>query len=288
MLKRNPRATVEHFLWNWRLAPSGLQVLLFNCTSGKINPDYAPVRIRRSVSVILSVLLLAVWGCGFIGLLRNWRYWWDNWFRARLMGWIGMLAVVSVTFSVITTQRPRPSYLFSLSVFLMAVTGMSLTILSHRWQWLNQSLKWAPLGVVGLVFLVPPYYSLNAAGPQQPLATAVRRLLPHEATIIRPGATVMLGDYAGELSGYVGRKVCKVVDYGPLLGEWKSGPLEEFLAAHKIEALYLNEWMIHILEQNRLNDARKFLKGEPVPGWELVDSGNAPAERWRLYKRVGQ
>src|SRR5437867_2039043 len=39
-LRKNPKAMLEHFLWNLSLFPNGLQVLLFNVSSGSVSPDY--------------------------------------------------------------------------------------------------------------------------------------------------------------------------------------------------------------------------------------------------------
>ncbi len=64
MLLHNPRATLEHFAWNFRLVPAGLQVLLFNSTSFQDNPDYAPVNIQPIVAVPLSLSALTAVAIG--------------------------------------------------------------------------------------------------------------------------------------------------------------------------------------------------------------------------------
>jgi len=131
MLVHNPRATLEHFAWNFRLAPAGLQVLLFNATSFHDDPDYAPVNIDPDMAVPLSLSALALVFVGLVVLVVRWRYWWDYWLRDRAWGWAAMLAVAVTVLFIIPTQRPRPSYLFSFSVLLMTIVGMSLFIILH-------------------------------------------------------------------------------------------------------------------------------------------------------------
>ena len=55
MVRANPRAVAEHVLWNFRLVPNGLQVLLFNAAWGERNPDYAPVQTRSRPALVLGL-----------------------------------------------------------------------------------------------------------------------------------------------------------------------------------------------------------------------------------------
>jgi len=76
--------------------------------------------------------------------LRRRREWWAQLGSAQSLGWLAILAVIAVTPLVITTQRPRPSYLFSLSIALMAVTGALLWLVVNRWGSGSGSAKWCP------------------------------------------------------------------------------------------------------------------------------------------------
>ena len=76
MLQRNPAAVLEHFLWNLSLAPNGLQVSLFNATSGTINPDYAPVQFESPTALILSIITSFILLVGLFLLYRERHYWW--------------------------------------------------------------------------------------------------------------------------------------------------------------------------------------------------------------------
>src|SRR5262249_44383567 len=145
-------------------------LLLFNATSGTTNPDYVLVVITRSsLALWLSVLVLAVWAAGLVFLVRERRSWWDFWLRERAFGWVAMLCVVAVAFVIIPAQRPRPSYLFSLSVYLMAGTGMFLFVLISRFRRLAWLSRGMPLVGLGLCMFVPGYYH---AQPNEPLRLA--------------------------------------------------------------------------------------------------------------------
>jgi hypothetical protein len=72
MVRANPKAVAEHFLWNLRLTPAGLQLLLFNSAHSTINPDYAPSQQLGSPrplvpTIGLGLILLA----GLYRLLRE-------------------------------------------------------------------------------------------------------------------------------------------------------------------------------------------------------------------------
>src|SRR5262249_12385571 len=93
MLRSNPRAVFDHFLWNIRLAPNGIQVLLFNATWGTINPDYIayiPLEYRSPTALALS----SITGCtilfGLILLYRERQRWWSIWLHERALGWLAM------------------------------------------------------------------------------------------------------------------------------------------------------------------------------------------------------
>jgi hypothetical protein len=284
MMVLNPRATWRHFRWNWSLVPNGFQVLLFNATSGTVNPDYAPVKLRAEYAWWLTMLLFLCWLFGIGRMASNWQWWWTEWIRPRLMGWVGMLAIVAVATLVITSQRPRPSYLFGLSVFLMAVTGLSVHALTHDWPWANNTGRaLLPLAMLGLVVFVPPYFR---PGTQRPLHDLVRRLEPYKDVIDKQDSRVLLGDYAFESTVYVGMGCSDALRYEFLVGEWRPGvSLEQFLAEQHVDAFYMSEGLIEYLRQNRPGVAQAFLDGPPPPNWKEIGRGDAPGDRWRLFQR---
>src|SRR5262249_51691903 len=129
---QNPGAMWEHFLWNLSLIPNGLQILLFNATSGTVNPYYAPVPTGWKYALVCSVLLAALYLVGFYKLCRAWDYWWTHWLQPRVWGWVVMACPIVMVLIIMITQRPRPCYLFSLSLLMMATAGFCGLCLSSQ------------------------------------------------------------------------------------------------------------------------------------------------------------
>jgi hypothetical protein len=295
MIRRNPRAVGAHFWWNVRLVPTGLEVLLFNSTSGDLRyaPDYPPIVPYSIWTRPLLVLLACCWVAGLVRLTREWDYWWNAWFRPRAWGWVGMFAVAAVAVPVICTQRPRPSYLFAVSVLLMAATGTSVWVLTHRWSGFRRLAGWLPLAMLAILALASPYQLPSSSGRaasaevrdvRRPLRDLTRRLRPYEAGLPRPGSVALVGDGADDAAAYVWKNRQPAIGYGPLQSEWPAGePLGELLARRDVGLLYLNERMIHHLETSRPRDAWAFLNGPLPDGWQCVGSGDEPGDRWRLY-----
>jgi hypothetical protein len=128
-LRANPRALLEHAAWNARLVPSGLQLQLFGRVSGPENPDYVPVR-RSPVAGVLGVAVLVLLSSG-AALLRRDRAW-RGWLRARAPAWTLLGCLTATAAVVMLVQRPRPSYLFSLSVALLAAIGTAAAVVAGR------------------------------------------------------------------------------------------------------------------------------------------------------------
>src|SRR3954447_11535779 len=129
MLRTNPRATLAHVLWNVRLTPAGLQLLLFNATSSDYTPDYQdyPPEPARALPLSIAALLVVLMGAG-LALWRRWL-WWRAWFRPRAAGWLAMGCVLMTAALIIPTQRPRPSYLFAHGIVLMTVVATALLVI---------------------------------------------------------------------------------------------------------------------------------------------------------------
>src|SRR5205814_6176730 len=96
MLARNPGAVLQNVAWNYRLTPSGLQVLLFGANSGGPTPDYMDVPAFPVVVPVLSTALLALWAFGLIAIYRDRRYWKDVWLPNHATGLVAMVAVAIV------------------------------------------------------------------------------------------------------------------------------------------------------------------------------------------------
>jgi hypothetical protein len=286
MLRSNPRAVFEHFAWNWRLTPNGLQVLLFNATAGTNNPDYIAVKVGRRWVLIPCVLVLSLWVAGLVMLIRRWRFWWRAWLKRRAMIWAGMFAVAACAPIIITTMRPRPSFLLGLGIPLMAGTGMSVFILTRHLRLAPRISQWLPAMMIGLLWIVPTYVARTAAPPRQPVLSLIQRMSPY-ADLLQSRETVLVqGPYSWEIRAYVGKGLCWAHDYLVLTRDWPVGtPLERFLEEGGVNALYLDDSILDWLERGRPTDAVAFLQEEPPAGWRLLGHGNSPGDRWRMYHR---
>ena len=131
MARNNPRALWEHICWNTSLVPNGWQILLLNTSSGTVDPDYAPQALGFTWPKYVSLGLIAVVLAGIVVWAIE-RKKWREWFAERGVGWLAMLAVIAVGPAVVITQRPRPSYFFTLGVFSMALVGTAVWILIRR------------------------------------------------------------------------------------------------------------------------------------------------------------
>jgi hypothetical protein len=110
MIRKNPGAVLEHFRWNAGLTGNGLQVTLFNATSGSVTPDYGAVRVRSTKATVASAVALLIVLGGVVALLRRPQHWWRSWLRERRWGWVAIACLVPVWGAVILTQRPRPAW----------------------------------------------------------------------------------------------------------------------------------------------------------------------------------
>jgi hypothetical protein len=294
MLRRNPRAMLEHFWWNLGLTPNGVQVLLFNATSGYANPDYFPVHTGSRLALTASVLTAAVVLTGLAVLYRGRREWWRAWLRPRAAAWLFIIAtVVPHAAVVILTQRPRPSYLFDLSVCLMGIIGMCGWAICGAWargrspatlEWWRTRSALALTGLmVVLVAVAPRHYEDTSESPR-PLLRAYRRLAPFAELITRNDAVLLVGEYPVELAHYIAWNMPRTLDYGEAALD-AAPKVSAVLDEQKVNVFYVDESMV-----SRLGPAALFvdrLQATRDVGWELLALEDAPRARWRLWARRG-
>jgi hypothetical protein len=197
-LRSNPRAMADHFLWNLRLLPAGLQVALFNATADHVNPDYPPVLLRRFRVMVPTLLAVGLFTLGLAKLYQQKQDWWAEWLRQRVWGWTLLLCLAAVMLVVIPTQRPRPSYMFMLTLLLMAMLGMCLFITLRRLAVYQLLQRWTWVVMLGLLLFTPPYYS---AGTRD-LLDLYHALYPAKEFVGITGTAIVTPGYAQELCNY--------------------------------------------------------------------------------------
>jgi len=282
-IRKNPAAMVEHFLWNTSLTLNGVQVALFNATSGTVTPDFAPVKLRSSIALVLSIVVGSTLIAGLFLLYRERQYWWTHWLQDRALGWLAMLSVVAMSLVVIPIERPRPEYLYGLSIFLMAAIGMSVFVIAHQWRALNQLSGLMSVVMVVMLLVIPSYYAVSPNVRPRPLLQLYRRLAPFGDIIARGDTVFLKGSYNQELCNYIGRGLCKAFDYTILTERPTGVPLEIFLGKRGITLFYVDENLLSTLQVDPL--AQTFLTTPDSVGWKLIAFQDGGDSRWMLFQK---
>ena len=208
-LHANTGAIADHLGWNLELAPYGLELALFDRTSGPADrsPDYVPVTTGTGWVLFASLLVLALALYGLALLWRERRRWWKLWVRVRAWGWAVLGAGAAMGVWVALTTHPRPAYLYALTVALLAVLGLCAMAIADRWPSLARARPAIPLVALALLIGVPSHYDTEYAtpqlGPGRHLAEMVSRLQPYRAELDGAG-TVLLAEHAFDGCRYVG------------------------------------------------------------------------------------
>jgi hypothetical protein len=245
-LAANPGAMGAHFLWNVRLLPYGLQLMLFDRMSAggqNRNPDYVPVRATSTVAVAGSVMLVLFVLGGFTLLWRERLRWWESWLRVRTWGWIALGALAVTALLAALWQRPRPEYLYGLSVGILAVIGTCAMAYADRWRALRRARAAIPIAALALVVLIPAHYGSGYVTPQvgrpgRPQKEMVDHLYPIRGEL-RGEAVKLLATSAGAGCDYVGGDdPCKPVVWKPILRREPGESVADALARRRVNFIY--------------------------------------------------
>ena len=273
---RNPGAMFEHFAWNFSLLPNGVQILLFNAMSGTVNPDYLPVHIARFPVLAASFLLAGIWILGLVRSPLRWTYWWER-IQPRAWIWMALFSFAPMCAFIVATQRPRPSYLFSLSVLIMAITGLLVeSVLGPAV--LSRSKTFAPLIVAAVLIVTPRYYYNSEHQSPRTLLSYYRALKPFAARL-GPGQVILMPGYgyAGELCNRFSQPQtppCGGLDYHDYAS------LREILARKKVNLVYVDEPM---LQEKATAD---FAETAVSQGWNCIALRLVSGNRSMLFERA--
>jgi hypothetical protein len=251
----NPDAVAGHFGRNARLFPAGLEVGLFNAKFGSVgpasNPDY--IDINRGSWLVLAGLV-AVGLTILVGAALIWRdrrRWWDEWLRDRVWGWavLGTMGSVGIYAGLMT--RPRPSYIFPLTILLLALLGMSLVAIARRLGVPDRARAVIPPLAVAAMILIPNHYRAGYTNPQigpgQPLKTAVARLDPYRSELEGREHGLLAVYPATDACLYVGGSdPCTTVSWnypiGETLGPELAGREQHSFRSTQVDFIYANEY----------------------------------------------
>ena len=293
MLWANPAAAMEHLLWNLRLIPNGLQLLLFGAMYGGFNPDYIPV-VQASYPMLLLPILVAVPLAAAFAARRNFRKRSTEWIRNRILLVIAFLPMLPVALVVALVERPRPSYLFYVTIIVIVLFMESVSaLLKGRPTWARAIDLFALLMTLALIVLLPSYYIKHPSN--RPLKETIERLAPQRKALASAKGPILLGGYATDAALYLRLAVttrdprvsrAAVLDNN-VLQQWdRSVPLEQWLANEQIQFVYFDP---HVLPQlSKTPSAMPLLKDPASRGWRLLAYENQGDNSWIFLSKEHQ
>ena len=235
-VRRNPGAVLDYIRWNAALVPNGIQLALFNGTSRSQNPDYVTMPLSQTLPWILSIVCMLILLGGAWAFLGDRRFWKD-WIDDRRWPLLALASPAIGVVAVMIQQRPRPSYMFVLTLLLMIAIGFSaFTFLRavRSSDLLAAAVPFVALAV--LVFAPTPY-----TDGSRPLQERYDRLEPLSEELGVTGTSVP--SYREELCRYLSVSNCKIVDYWTVVRPLAeaSGSLEAVLTQMDISLFYADE-----------------------------------------------
>lgn len=287
MVGSNPSAVLDHFRWNIRLTPSGLQLLVFNQCSGSVTPDYtASIHEDSRAAVLLSLLTISVVAGGLFLLLRSHRLRPLILSDERVLVWGSMLAVVIVMPLVILTQRPRPEYLYPLALPIMALVGVSVDELVRRHRGNSGMARLMNLSVAIVLVTSSGGHYFSGTGKSRPILDRYRVLEPFRDLLAGQTGTVLVDTAASELASYLsGPDACasivQVLDYGSIAPLMSDGNASGALDALGVGVLYLTP----AFPGTPPGGTRALRDSLVTDGWSLVGLRESRQESWCLLLR---
>lgn len=289
-LRANPSAMFEHFLWNASLSLNGVQLSLFNASSGKVNPDYTASNLNAQWVVLPTLATGIVLITGLSLMYQQRHYWWNYWHKERVWGWTVLLSASFVaSFVVIPMQRPRPSYLFSFTLFIMAAIGMSAFVLYSQFigdRWRRK--KFSSGAMLAVVFLTLLFTSGYYKPGERPILEDYRRLMPFRETIAQSEAVFLSPTVGFDLCAYVtGSPKCsaKITSFfsSPFANADSLEGFQQYLDKQKFGFVYLDDYVLNRLEANP--NTKALLDAPDSAGWKLVGKQDE-GKRWMILRRV--
>lgn len=275
-IRRNPKAMAQHVWWNIQLAPSGLQVLLFNFRSGDVSPDYAPT-FQSDFVLIPTLLACLTVIAGLVLLVRERQFWRAQWTQQHVWAWIALGCTALSVCAAMLSNRPRPSYMFILGVTLRALIASCFYVFVSRWP----KARWVGAGIssvlVAAVLFLPSFYEYR---PSPRALLAIYRRLQSAGPAFAPDSLLVTRQYGVEISSYVGRCSCAYISYDEVQRAMASG---ESLA----QALDRKHASLFYVDEAVMNDpnARQFVTNADTYHWRVVAGRHTGGEDWAFLQR---
>lgn len=272
----NPRALAGLFLWNLRLVPGGLETALLGARIEGPRPGYAAAPRKPAWAAIGSLLLVAIWIAGGRRLLGPDCAWLVARVERHAWAAVGMASVLLTVAVVAVVQRPRPAFLFPLSVLAIAWTGLCLVALA-RARALHPPAWAGPVALALMLLLAPSYWA--GRKPPRKVASYYHALETHRAELPAPPVGVAVPAWPYEVGTYLERgSPLRVEAIRSLLPADLVGveSITAALDAKRVALLLVDTDLVPA------PDLGPFLAEPPPPGWEALDRG----PRWALLRRT--
>jgi hypothetical protein len=183
---------------------------------------------------------------------------------------------------VMLTQRPRPSYLFSLGILMMALAGLAAFIVLSETNLYPVLARAYPALTLLAVLLVPAYYHDTTRTNPFPLSLYYRTLAPFQPLLQQPGAVLMSAGYPVELCNYLAPRGCAGVSYWTVRSEVSAGgDWQTAMKRRNINLFYADELVLTDLQRPTWLDGN--LEAE---GWRAIGYQNTTSRRWMLLQRT--
>ena len=283
MLESNPAAVMRHLLWNLSLIPNGLQLLLFGAMYGRVNPDYTAVVQAPYPLFLLPILIVvplaAAWEARHDFYKRS-----AQWIRNRIPLLIAFLPMLAVALIVALVQRPRPSYLFYITIIVIVLFMESVgALLRERPTWTRALNVVAPPVALLLIVGLPSYYVENPS--TRPLKTKIERVAPQRDAMVATDGRLLLGAYGSNVAMYL--RIPKtaadprydrpgVVE--SLQGWDRSIPLARWLADEQFQFVFFDPEIVQ--ELRKTPSAAPLLNDPASVGWTTLAYEGIGGESW--------
>jgi hypothetical protein len=234
--RRNPGAVLDYLRWNASLVPNGIQVAMFNETSRSQNPDYVPVPVNQTLPWVLSIICMLILLGGAWTYLND-RSFWLDWITRRRWPLAALAAPALGVVVVMIQQRPRPSYMYSLTLLLMVLIGFSAFTLFRAFRASHLLDAAVPLVALAALVAAPSPYTDGS----RPLQERYDRLEPYAAELGTTASAVP--GYREELCRYLSVSNCRIIEYWTVVRPLAQagGALDVVLDQLEIRLFYADE-----------------------------------------------
>lgn len=281
LVRTNPRAFWEHVGWNLRLLPSGLQLGMFNCFSGRDTPDFIEFKGGSKFAKVASAIFCVVIGAGIVCFLRR-KVLWLRFLRGRRAWcWFAMATTLVPSMVAIVTQRPRPSYIFMMSLFLMMLAGLCFSAVLKQLRVNRFFNSLSPLLAVPVILFAQSKKDTAQIYSGRPYFQIYQRLYPFRSVFANERTVYGAERSPSDILMYLGRRFGPDLAHAlsPSSQDGTGAAFGQFLSDAKITLLYLDFDSLERLA------VKEWLASGDADQWSVLAKHDYPSEKWLLVQK---